>query len=114
MAVPEEEVRKQAAAGEEGPVSYRGFDPLIQYLLHRLDAMKASLRAEITGLRSEITALRQDVRDEIGGLRKDISQVHEETHRLEVSMEREFRKLAWWAVGIIVTVVVSALVPRLF
>ncbi|MBC7326258.1 MAG: hypothetical protein H5T99_13255, partial [Moorella sp. (in: Bacteria)] len=87
MAMAEEEAKRQVAAGEEGPGPYRGFDPLIQYLLHRLDAMEASLRTEMTGLRSEITALRQDMRDEIGGLRNDISQVHEETHRLEVSME---------------------------
>lgn len=105
--MPEEDVKKQVAAGEEGQASYRGFDPLIQYLLHRLDAMEAGLRAEITGLR-------QEMRGEIAGLQKDISQVHEETHRLEVSMEREFRKLAWWAVGIIVTVVISALSTRLF
>lgn len=54
MAVPEEEVKKQVAAGEEGPASYRGFDPLIQYLLHRLDAMEAKLEAKIDKLDAKI------------------------------------------------------------
>ncbi|MGB9887502.1 MAG: hypothetical protein ACPLRW_10965 [Moorellales bacterium] len=120
MGLPEEELKKQVAAAEEGHASYRGFDPLIQYLLHRLDAMEASLRAEITGLRAEmtglrgeVTGLRQEMRGEIDGLRKEVSQVHEETHRLEVSMEREFRRLAWWAIGTIATVVISALLQHL-
>lgn len=54
MAAPEEEVRRQAAAGEEGPASYRGFDPFVHYLLHRLDAMEAKLEAKIDKLDAKI------------------------------------------------------------
>lgn len=79
--------------------------------------MEANLRGEITGqvgnLRGEIAGLRQEMNTRIdllhqemntridgvntkmgnvdANLRKDISQVHEENHRLEVFTEREFR-----------------------
>jgi hypothetical protein len=56
VGLPEEELKKQVAAGEEGHASYRGFDPLIQYLLHRLDSMETNLRGEMTSLRQEMNA----------------------------------------------------------
>lgn len=54
VAMPEEEARRQAAAREEGPGPYRGFDPFVQYLLHRLDAMEARLEAKIDKLDAKI------------------------------------------------------------
>ena len=81
MAVPEEELRKQVAAGEETPsLSYRSFDPFVQYLLHRLDTLEANLRSEVNGLRQEVNGLRQ----EVNGLRQEmnarIDAVHQELH----------------------------------
>lgn len=86
MAVPEEEVKKQVAAGEEGPGPYRGFDPFMQYLLQRLDSMEANLRREI---REEIGGLRQEINARIDGL-------HQEVH----GGNR-------WAIATIITVIVG-------
>lgn len=54
--MPQEEIQKQQeqiAAGAEGPGGggpYRGFDPFMEYMLHRLDSMEANLRSEIKQL----------------------------------------------------------------
>lgn len=113
MSLPEEEVRKQVAAGEEGPASYRGFDPLIQYLLHRLDSIEAGLRSEIIGMRQEMTGmrqemtaevanLRQEMRGELNSLRQEIAGVKREVGTRVDSLHQELHSTTRWIIGTII------------
>jgi tetrahydromethanopterin S-methyltransferase subunit G len=103
--MPREEIEKpqeQIAAGAESPGPggggpYRGFDPFIQYVLHRLDSIEASLRGEIKQLEGKVDAKIEQLDakiddkieqmgarldDKIGKLENKIDRLHGEIHWL--------------------------------
>ncbi|MCR4420103.1 MAG: hypothetical protein NUV99_08260 [Clostridia bacterium] len=95
MAVPEEELKRQIAAGQESPVSYRGFDPLIQYLLHRLDAIETKLEAKIDKLDTRVSNVEARLEAKI---EEKVNALHHELH-----------STARWIIGTVIAVASVAL-----
>lgn len=80
MAMPQEEIQKQQeqiATGAEGPGPggtgpYRGFDPFMQYILHKLDALETTMHTIETTLRGEIKQLDSKMEARIDNLHQEL------------------------------------------
>ncbi|MGB9886617.1 MAG: hypothetical protein ACPLRW_06425 [Moorellales bacterium] len=102
MAVPEEEVKRQVAAGEEGPASYRGFDPFIQYLLHRLDAIETKLEAKMDKLDGNVSTIEARLEARMDRLESKTDKLDTKLDEKVGTLHQELHSTTRWIIGTVI------------